>query len=407
MAFAKWVTTATILAGLGLSTPPNDALAGPNGIKIGVMTDVAGTFGDISGMGSAVAARMAVEDYGGQVLGKPVEVVFADHQNKPDVANTIARRWLDVEGVDLIVDVPNSGILLAMQEIVRGKSGLLIAAAGGTSRFTDEACSPYGFQWVYDSYALANSMGRAVTGDGARSWFFLPADYAWGEAMSADLSRAVTQSGGRVVGSVKTPLGTPDFSSFLLQAQASRVDVVALLSAGADTINAVKQAHEFGLTASGQRLATGLFYLNDARAVGLGTAQGLIAADGYYWDTDPETRRLAARFGTRHGGRMPSSIQLGVYSAVTHYLTSVAAAGSSDRDAISAKMRALPVNDPIVKNGRVRADGIMLHDILLLQVKTPAESKGEWDLFNVLKRTPGEQAFRPVADSRCPLLKKD
>ena len=385
-----------MIAGAALSvaiTASTAAYAGPDGITIGVLTDVAGPYGDISGMGSVVAARMALQDFGGQVLGKPVKVVFADHQQKPDVANTIVRKWLDVDHVDLIVDVPNSGILLAIQEIVRNKSGILIAAAGGTSRFTDDVCSPYGFMWVYDSYALANR-------------FFLPVDYAWGEALSGDLTKAVTETGGKVVGSVKTPLNTPDFSSFLLQAQSSKADVVALLNAGADTINSVKQAHEFGLIEAGQRLATGLFYLNDAHSVGLKTAQNLIVADGYYWDQSPETRVLAARFQKLHNGRMPSSIQLGVYSAVTHYLKSVGAAGSDDRDAIAAKMRVLPVQDAVVSSGKVREDGIMLHDVLLLEVKKPEQSKGEWDLFTILKKTSGEQAFRPIAESKCPLFNK-
>ncbi|GGC77379.1 ABC transporter substrate-binding protein [Chelatococcus reniformis] len=404
----RWQRFGMAAAALGLALlhGGGTAVAGPDGITIGVLNDQSGPYADITGQGSVIAARMAVEDFGGRVLGKPVKLIFADHQQKPDVANTIARKWLDADKVDLIVDVPNSGILLAVQEIVRNTSGILIAAGGGTSRFTSEACSPYGFMWVYDSYALANSMGRAVTAQGGKSWFFLPVDYAWGEALSADLSAAVQASGGTVTGSVKTPLNTADYSSFLLRAQASKADVVALLNAGADTINSVKQANEFGIVSGGQRLATGLFYLNDARSVGLDTAQGLLVADGYYWDQTSETRAWAERFQKRHNGRMPSSIQMGVYSAVLHYLKSVAAAGSDNRDDIARKIRELPVRDAIVPDGRVREDGIMLHDILLLQVKTPAESTGEWDLFKIVKTTPGSQAFRPLEQSKCPMIKR-
>jgi branched-chain amino acid transport system substrate-binding protein len=404
MNWKSCAASAALMCALALPamTPAN---AGPNGIKIGVLNDQSGPYADISGRGSVVAAQMAIEDFGGKVLGKPIQLISADHLNKVDVATSIARKWLDIDKVDLIVDVPNSGILLAMQEIVRTKSGILIAVAGGTSKFTDDACSPYGFQWVYDSYALANSMGRAVTERGGKSWFFLPVDYAWGEALSADLGAAIKDSGGTVVGSVKTPLNTSDFSSFLLQAQASKADVVALLNAGADTINSVKQANEFGITQS-QRLATGLFYLNDAHAVGLKTAQGLIVSDGYYWDRTPETRAWAERFQKRHEGRMPSSIQIGMYSAVLHYLKSVAAAGTDDRDVIAKKIRELPVQDPMVPNGRVREDGIMLHDILLLQVKKPEESKGEWDLFKILSATPGVKAYRPLDKGNCPLVAK-
>jgi branched-chain amino acid transport system substrate-binding protein len=383
---------------------PISAKAGPDGITVGVLNDQSGPYADTTGKGSVVAAQMAIDDFGGSVLGKPVKLISADHLQKVDTATSIARKWLDVDKVDVIVDVPNSGILLAIQEIVRNKSGILIAAGGGTSKFTAEACSPYGFMWVYDSFALANSMGRAVTQRGGKSWFFLPVDYAWGEALSTDLTAAITAAGGTVVGSVKTPLNTSDYSSFLLQAQASKADVVALLNAGQDTITSVKQANEFGIP-QGQRLATGLFYLTDAHAVGLALAQGLIVSDGYYWDRTPETRAWAEGFKKRFG-KMPTSPQMGVYSAVLHYLKSVAAAGADDRNAIAAKMRELPVRDPMVPEGRVRADGTMLHDILLLQVKKPAVSKGEWDLFNVLSATPGESAFRPLNQNPCPLLAK-
>jgi branched-chain amino acid transport system substrate-binding protein len=398
----KFQAAAIALAAIAMSAAPADA--GPDAITIGVLNDQSGPYADGTGKGSAVAAQMAIDDFGGKVLGKPIRLLSSDHQNKVDVATATTRKWLDVDKVDMIVDVPNSGILLALQEIVRNKSGILIAAGGGTSKFTGDACSPYGFMWVYDSYALANSMGRAVTQSGGKSWFFLPVDYAWGEQMSADLTAAIKASGGTVVGSVKTPLNTSDYSSFLLQAQASKADVVALLNAGQDTITSVKQANEFGIPQK-QRLATGLFYLNDAHAVGLQLAQGLIVSDGYYWDRTAETRAWSEQFKKRHG-KMPASPQMGVYSAVLHYLKSVAAAGNDDRDAIAAKMRELPVKDPMVPDGRVRADGVMLHDILLLQVKKPSESKGEWDLFNVLSATPGETAYRPLDQNPCPLVAK-
>jgi len=390
------------MAAIAMSAMPVEA--GPDQITIGVLNDQSGPYADTTGKGSVIAAQMAIDDFGGTVLGKPVKLLSSDHQNKVDIATATTRKWLDVDKVDLIVDVPNSGILLALQEIVRNKSGILIAAGGGTSRFTAEACSPHGFMWVYDSYALANSMGRAVTQNGGKSWFFLPVDYAWGEQLSVDLTAAITASGGKVVGSIKTPLNTSDFSSFLLQAQASKADVVALLNAGQDTITSVKQANEFGIPQT-QRLATGLFYLTDAHAVGLQLAQGLIVSDGYYWDRTPETRAWAEQFKKRHN-KMPSSPQMGVYSAVLHYLKSVAAAGTDDRDAVADKIRELPVRDPMVPDGHVRVDGTMLHDILLLQVKKPSESKGEWDLFNVLSATPGEIAFRPIDRNPCPLISK-
>jgi branched-chain amino acid transport system substrate-binding protein len=320
----NWLASSAAALCMAALAPSTPSFAGPDGITMGVLNDQSGPYADIAGQGSMISARMAIEDFGGSILGKPVKLTFADHQHKVDNATSIARKWLDNDHVDLIVDVPNSGVLLAVQEVVRNKSGILIATGGGTSKFTGEACSAYGFMWVYDSFALANSMGRAMTEQGGKTWFLLPVDYAWGEALSADLTTAVNGAGGKVVGSVKTPLNTSDYSSFLLQAQSSKADVIALLNAGADTIASVKQANEFGITSAGQRLATGLFFLNDAHSVGLKMAQGLIVADGNYWDRTPETRAWSERFQKLHG-RMPSSIQMGVYSAVTHYLKSVKA----------------------------------------------------------------------------------
>lgn len=382
-----------------------DATAQSEPVRLGVLNDQSGPFADITGMGSVVAAQMAVEDFGCILLGRKVVGVAAYHQNKPDIGAAIARQWLDQDGVQAIIDVPNSAVMLAVQDVVRNKSGVMLVAGAAAARFNGAPCHPYGFQWVYDTYALAKAAGTAITQTVGKSWYFIQADYAFGEAMTADLQRFIQAAGGRVVGTVKHPVNTADFSSYLLRAQSSKADIVAVVNAGADTINSLKQAGDFAIASGDQKLATALLYLSDARALGLELGQGLIIADGYYWDVSPEARAFAERFAARYKGRKPTSIHIGTYSAVSHYLKAARAAGTLDRDAVTNKMREMPVNDPFVKNGLVRKDGLMIHDLLLLQVKKPSESKGEWDLFKVLQTIPGASAYRPLDQSECPLTK--
>jgi branched-chain amino acid transport system substrate-binding protein len=376
-------------------------------LKIGVLNDQSGPYADITGQGSVVAAQMAIDDFGGKVLGQQIQLVFADHQNKPDVGVAIAGRWLDSEGVDAIVDLPNSGVMLAVQELVRNKSGIVLAAGGAAAKFNQAACTPYSFQWVYDTYALANGTATALTKAGSKTWYFVQVDNAFGQAMAVDMKSFIEQAGGSVVGAVKHPLNTSDFSSFILQGQASRSDVLLMINAGADTINSLKQGADLNVIGGGQKLATSLFYLTDAKSLGLAAGQGLTITDGYYWALNDATRAFGDRFAARHQGRKPTSVQIGVYSAVLHYLRAVAAAGNLDRSAIAEKMRELPVNDVFVKNGTARKDGVMQHDVYLLQLKKPSEATGDpWDMFNVLRTIPADVAFRPLEKSECPLLKQ-
>jgi branched-chain amino acid transport system substrate-binding protein len=376
-------------------------------VKIGVLNDQSGPYADITGQGSVVAAQMAIDDFGGKVLGHPIQLIFADHQNKPDVGVAIAGRWLDNEGVDAIVDLPNSGVMLAVQELVKNKSGIILAAGGAAAKFNQSACTPYSFQWVYDTYALANGTATALTKSGGKTWYFVQVDNAFGTAMAADMKSFIEAAGGSVVGSVKHPLNTSDFSSFILQGQASKSEVLLMINAGADTINSLKQGADFNVVGGGQKLATSLFYLMDAKSLGLAAGQGLTVTDGYYWALNDATRAFGDRFAKLHQGRKPTSVQIGVYSAVTHYLKAVAAAGSHDRTGIADKMRELPVNDVFVKDGKARKDGVMQHDIYLLQLKKPSEAIGDpWDMFNVLRTIPAEAAFRPIEKSECPLLKQ-
>lgn len=406
-AIAAALTTSSLVAwsltGWG---PAGSARAEDRPLVIGVLNDRTGTYADTAGAGSALAARLAIEDVGGTVLGQPVQLLAADHQNKADVGAAIAREWLDRRGVDAIVDVPNSAVMLAVQEIVRSKRGLVLAVGGLSSQFNQAACSPYGFQWLEDTYALANGTVEALAASGVRTWFLVQVDYAFGEIYTADLRRFIEARGGKVVGVAKHPLNTADFSSFIVQAQASRADLVMFINAGADTLNALKQAADFGVAAGGQRLATALLFVNEVRSLGVEAARGLTVLDGYYWALSPETRAFGERFAARNEGRKPSSIQIGVYSAVSHYLKVVAAAGSFDRDATAAKMRAMPVNDAFVKGGRVREDGLLEHDLYLLRVKRPADVHDPWDPLDVVSTIPGRMAFRPAAESACPLVGK-
>jgi branched-chain amino acid transport system substrate-binding protein len=376
-------------------------------VKIGILNDQSGMYADLAGQGSVAAAKMAVEDFGGKVLGKPVEVIFADHQNKPDVGSAIANQWIDTEKVDVIMDVPTSSVALAIQEITKNKNRVHINSGAASSDLTGKACSPTGIHYTYDTYALANGTGTTIVKEGGDSWYFITADYAFGHALEKDTTAAVTAAGGKVVGSVRTPFpGTTDFSSFLLQAQGSGAKVVGFANAGGDTINSIKQAGEFGLVAAGQKLAGLLVFLSDVHSLGLKTAQGLTITDGWYWDHDDESRAWAKKFGARNGNKMPTMVQAGIYSATTHYLKAIDAAKTDEAKAVVAKMKEMPINDFFAKNGKIREDGRMVHTMYLVQVKKPEESKGPYDYYKIIKEIPGDQAFRPMdAKYGCPLVK--
>jgi branched-chain amino acid transport system substrate-binding protein len=345
---------------------------------------------------------MAVEDAGNSVLGTPVDVIFADHQNKADIGAAIARQWFDAERVDLAIGFDNSAVALAVEQLAAQRNRLAIAGAVGSTAFTGKSCTPTEASWIYDSYALTTSLARSVVAEGRDSWFFLTVDYAFGHSLEADATSAVRAAGGQVLGGVRHPLNTSDFSSYLLQAQASGAKVVALANGGGDMINATKQANEFGLTRGGQSIVSLLVFITDIHSIGLKNAQGLKFVTGFYWDRDADTRAWSKRFFARHGA-MPTQAQAAVYSAVRHYLGAVAGAGTDEAKAVMAKMRETPVNDFFAKNGRLREDGHLLHDMYFAQVKTPEESKEPWDYYKILGAIPADRAFRSLADSGCPL----
>jgi branched-chain amino acid transport system substrate-binding protein len=390
----------------GLFTAPAHAQSAGSAVKIGVINDQSSIYADLSGMGGVEAARMAVEDFGGSVLGKPVELVFADHQNKPDIASNIVSKWFEVDNVDAVVDLPNSSAMLAVQEIARKAQKILIVSTGATSDFTGKACSPYGIHWTYDTYALAYGTGKVLVEQGGDTWFFITVDYAFGHALERDTAAFVKAGGGKVLGALRHPFPNQDFSTYLLQAQASKAKIIGLANAGSDVINTIKQAAEFGVarSGSGQRLAGLLLFDSDIHSLGLPTAQGIVLTTGFYWDLDDETRAFSKRFFERRKA-MPTMAQAGVYSAILHYLKSVQAAGSKDSLTVVKKMKEMPVKDFFAKDGQVREDGRMTHDMYLAQVKTPAESKYPWDYLKILKVIPGREAFRPLAESECPLVK--
>jgi branched-chain amino acid transport system substrate-binding protein len=373
-------------------------------VRIGVLNDQSGIYADLSGQGSVIAARMAVEDFGGNVLGRPIEVIFADHQNKPDVGSAIASRWYDTQGVDAIADVPVSSVALAVQEIARERKRIVLFSAAGSSDLTGKACSPMGTQWTFDSIALAKGTASAVTKAGGNTWFFLTANYAFGTAMEADARRYIAEAGGQVLGSVKHPQGTVDFSSFLLQAQASKAKVIGLANAGSDTINALKGASEFGIVAGGQKLAAMLTFLSDVHSLGLKTAQGLQLTESFYWDLNDATRAWSKRFGSKMDGRMPTMVHAGVYSAVTHYLKAIKAAGTTDSEKVAAQMRAMKVSDPILPAAEIRKDGRVLRPFYLFEVKKPEESKGPYDYYKLVREIPADEAARPLNEGGCPLV---
>jgi len=374
-------------------------------IKIGVLNDQSGPYADLAGAGSVAAAKMAAEDSGGKIGDATIEVIFADHQNKPDVGSNIARQWYDVDGVDVIVDVPTSSVALAVSQITREKNKVFLGSSPGTSDLTGKACSPNTIHWTYDTYALAHTTGSAVVQTGGDTWFFLTADYAFGQALERDTSAVVISSGGKVLGSVKHPLNTTDFSSFLLQAQSSKAKVIGLANAGGDTINSIKAAAEFGIVRGGQKMAGLLVFLSDIHSLGLPSAQGLFVSESFYWDRDEKTRAFSKRYAQRMNGRMPTMAQAGVYSAVLHYLKAVKALKSDgDGRAVVEQMKKTPTDDPAFGKGSIRQDGRKLHPMYLYEVKKPAESKGPWDYYKLVKEVPPEQAFRPLDKGDCPLV---
>jgi branched-chain amino acid transport system substrate-binding protein len=374
-------------------------------LKIGGILDMSSLYADITGSGSLEAAKMAAEDFGGEVLGRKVEVIAADHLNKADLAASIARDMIDNQGVEMIYDVAASATALAALEVAKTRNKIVIFNGPGSIRLTNEACTPTSVHYVFDTYAQANVTGLAAVKSGLDTWFFLTADYAFGQDLEKDTSNVVLKTGGKVLGSVRHPLNTSDFSSFLLQAQASKAKVIGLANAGGDTVNAIKQGAEFGIMKSGQKMSPLLAFVTDIDSIGLETAQGLLLAEAFYWDLNDDTRAFSKRFMERVK-RVPTSAQAGVYSSVTHYLKAVKAAGTTDSAAVMKVMKETPINDFFAKNGRIREDGRMVHDMYLFEVKKPSESKGRWDDYKLLTTVSGNDAFQPLEQSRCPLVKK-
>jgi len=394
----------SLASAMAIASGPALAQISDDVVKIGVLTDLSGIYSDNTGEGTVLAERMAVEDFGGKVLGKPVEIVTADHQQKADVAAAIARKWIDEDKVDVITSVANSAVALAVREVTREKNRILINTGAATSDFTGKFCSPTGFGWTYDTYSLAAGTGTALTKQGGDTWYFITADYAFGHALERDTTHFVEQAGGKVLGSTKVPITNMDFSSALLQAQGSHAKVVGLANAGGDFINSMKQAGEFGIVKGGQRLAGMLVVINDIDALGLDTAQGLVVTDFGYWDMNDETRAWNKRFQERRG-KPANFIQASDYGAIKHYLEAIQAAGTDEAKAVAAKMRELPINDPFTKDGHIRIDGRVLRNAYLVQVKTPAESKARWDYYKILATIPPDEAIRPLDQGGCPLVK--
>ena len=399
----------TMVASVALACAGAAAQAQISGgvVKIGVMNDMSGVYADIGGPGSVAAARMAVEDFQKtSKAGLKIEVVSADHQNKPDVGSTIARQWYDTDGVDAIADVPTSSVALAVNQVTRDKGKAFLVTGAATADLTGKACSPNTVHWLYDTWMLANGTGSAIVKTGGDSWYFLTADYAFGHALERDTEAVVLKAGGKVVGKVRHPLATQDFSSFLLQAQASKAKIIGLANAGGDTINSIKQASEFGIVKGGQNLAGLLVFLTDVHGLGLQTAQGLILTETFYWDMNDGTRAWTKRFVPLNNGKYPSMDHAGVYAAVLHYLKAVEAAGTDDGTKVVARMKEMPTDDPLFGKGTIRADGRKIHPAYLFEVKKPSESKGPYDYYKLRATIPAEQAFRPIDQGDCPLVKK-
>jgi branched-chain amino acid transport system substrate-binding protein len=398
--------TLAAAAALAFAAGTAQAQISGNVVKIGVLNDQSGLYADLGGQGSVVAAKMAIEDFKAKEKGLDVEVIFADHQNKPDVGTQIASRWYDTEGVDAIVDVPTSSVALAVNEVARQKNKVFIDSGAATSDLTGSKCSPNTVHWTYDTWMLANGTGKAIVKTGGDTWFFITADYAFGAALERDTTAVIVKNGGKVVGGVKVPLGTQDFSSFLLQAQASKAKIIGLANAGGDTINSIKQASEFGIVKGGQNLAGLLVFLTDVHGIGLDKAQGLILTETFYWDMNDQTRAWTKRFIAQSGGKYPTMVHAGVYAGVLHYLKAVAAL-KSDEPGIKVveEMKKLPTDDPLFGKGTIRADGRKIHNAYLFEVKKPSESKGPYDYYKLRATIPADEAFRPLKDDGCLLVK--
>ena len=399
-------SVAVFLTGLILSAAPASAQISDGIVKIGVLNDEAGPYATLAGSGSRVAALMAVEDFGAAAKGMTVEIVFADHQNKPEVGARIARQWYDAEKVDVIVDVPTTSVVLAVNQIAREKGKVLLVSSGGTSDLTGKACTPNSIHWTYDTWALAHSTGKALVKSGGDTWFFLTANYAFGHTLERDVETVVQENGGKVLGKIRHPFPTSDFASFLLEAQASQAKIIGLANAGKDTTNAIEQGTRLGIVQGGQHFAGLLVFLSDVHGLGLNKAQGLILSESFYWDLDDHTRAWSARFARRHWGAMPTMGQAGVYAAVLHYLKAVDALKSDDGTRVVAKMKEMPTDDPLFGKGTIRQDGRKIHPMYLFEVKKPSESKGPWDFYKLRATIPAAEAFRPMAQGGCPLVKK-
>jgi branched-chain amino acid transport system substrate-binding protein len=395
----------TAIAALLAATGAAHAQVSGNVVKIGVLSDMSGLYAGIGGPGSVLAAQMAVEDFGAAKKGLKVEIISADHQNKPDVGSQIARQWYDRDGVDMIIDVPNSGVALAVSQVSREKNKAFIVSTGGSSDLTGKACAPYTLHWTYDTWMLAHGTGSAIVKTGGTTWFFITADYAFGLALEKDTAEVVEKEGGKVLGRVRHPLSTQDFSSYLLQAQASKAKIIGLANAGGDTINSVKQAAEFGIVKGGQNLAGLLVFLSDVHGLGLEKAQGLIFTETFYWDMNDGTRAWSKRFAAKNKGVYPTMGHAGVYSAILHYLKAIQATKSDDAAKTIAKMKQTPTDDPLFGKGSVRADGRVIHPAYLFEVKKPSESKYPYDYYKLRATIPADQAFRPMKDGGCPLVK--
>ncbi|MGY8705524.1 ABC transporter substrate-binding protein [Bradyrhizobium sp. 18BD] len=401
---------ASFLLGAALAvTTAGVAFAQDKTVKIGALSDQSGLYADLGGPGSTLAAQMAVEDSGLAAKGWKIDIISGDHQNKPDIGTAIARQWFDVDKVDVIVDVPNSGVALAVNNVIKEKNGVYINSGAATSDLTNAQCSPNTVHWTYDTYMLAHTTGQALVKAGGDSWFFLTADYAFGAALERDTTAVVTANGGKVVGGVKHPLNTPDFSSFLLQAQASKAKIVGLANAGGDTTNSIKQAAEFGIVKGGQKLAALLLFLTDVKAIGLETAQGLNFTETFYWDMNDQTRAFSKKFSEKmKNGAMPTMVQAGVYAGVRHYLKALEALGGNPHDGVKVveKMKSMPTEDDLFGKGEIQPNGRTIHNAYLFEVKKPSESKGPWDFYKLVGTVSGDQAFTPLSESKCPLLKK-
>ena len=397
------LTTALTFAATGV------ALAQDKTVKIGALSDQSGLYADLGGPGSTLAAQMAVEDSGLAAKGWKIDVISGDHQNKPDIGTAIARQWFDVDKVDVIVDVPNSGVALAVNNVIKEKNGVYINSGAATSDLSNAQCSPNTVHWTYDTYMLAHTTGQALVKAGGDTWFFLTADYAFGAALERDTTAVITANGGKVIGGVKHPLNTPDFSSFLLQAQASKAKIIGLANAGGDTTNTIKQAAEFGIVKGGQKLAALLLFLTDVKAIGLETAQGLNFTETFYWDMNDKTRAFSKRFAEKmKNNAPPTMVQAGVYAGVRHYLKALEALGGNPHDGVKvvAKMKSMPTEDDLFGKGEIQPNGRTIHNAYLFEVKKPSESKGPWDFYRLVGTVPGDQAFTPLSESKCALLKK-